>query len=383
MKIGIVLDNSVNKWGLQRFEPIGDEHDITVFIGERNKYDVSAIKLKKHLLRHKEERLLALKSPLATYRRVLGAPYRKMDFYYFSLNKYLENMDIVYTSDTLRSAYTLASMKDKFGYKLIVSWWENIPYKAVFDAKETFIKRFVLEKADLILPYTETAARSLRLEGIPDEKLKVVYPGVDTDKFTPGPKPADILSANKIDAGSFVVLYVGQLASWKGVHNLVYSAKVLKQKNIAGFTIAIAGKGAQRENMEKMIKESGTEEHFRFLDFISYDRIPDIHRAADVFVLPSYPTMNWQEQFGFVLVEAMACGKPVISTASGSIPEVVGNAGVVIPPGDYEAMANSILLLMNDKGLRERLGECGRQRAVRLFSSAKKAKELSMLLSGL
>ncbi len=381
MKIGIAVDGKANKWGLQRFEPLRNEHDITVFIGERNTYDVRAIELKKHFLRHSEEILLALKSPATAYKRIIAAPYRKMDFYYFSLRRYLKGMDIVYTSDIIRSAYTLASLKDNFGFKFILSWWENIPHRVIFDERESFMKKFVMEKVDLFLPFTRTAKKALQLEGIPEEKLRLLYPGVDTDRFRPGPKPLDIMSANKIDMNSFVILYVGQLVSWKGVHNLIYAAKILKQKRISDFTVAIVGKGAQKENMKKLIKETGTEGYFRFLDFVPYDILPDIYRMADVFVLPSYPTMTWQEQFGFVLTEAMASGKAVISTMTGSIPEVVGDCGILIPPGDFYALADSLQRLMEDRPFREGLGRKARDRAMQLFCNKKNAQELSALFS--
>lgn len=90
VKIGIVLDNKVNKWALQRFEPLADKYDITVFVGQRNDYDVSSIVLKKVFLSHSQEFGLALRNPLEAYKRILHAPYKRTYFYYFSLQKYLK-----------------------------------------------------------------------------------------------------------------------------------------------------------------------------------------------------------------------------------------------------------------------------------------------------
>lgn len=383
MKLGIVLDNKVNKWALQRFEPLKDTIDITVFVGENNDYDVNSIDLKKKYLTHVEEVLLALKEIKTAYKRVIRIPYKKTDFYYFSLKKHLAGIDIVYSCDITRSAYTLASLKDRLGFKLLLSWWENIPYRAIFDDKTNFQKRLVMEKVDMFLPFTETAKRVLQIEGVPENKIKVIYPGVDTERFKPGNKPEELLSKNNIDRDSFVILYVGKLVSWKGVHNLIYVAKILKDKGIKDFVVAVAGKGAQKENMQKLIREIKIDEHFRFLDFISYTEIPDVYRMADVFVLPSYPTMTWQEQFGMVLAEAMASGKPVISTMSGSIPEVIGDAGILIPPGDYMSLVNSILELIKNKKLRENLSNAARKRAEQLFSASKNAQEFALFLNSL
>ena len=151
LKIGIVLDNKVNKWALQRFEPLKDKYDITVFVGQRNDYDVSAIGLKKIFLSHSSEIVLALKNPATAYKRILRAPYKRMDFYYFSLQKYLGEMDVVYSGDITRSAYTLASLKEKFGYKFILSYWENIPYRSVFDKKMDCYKKYVMDKRGIEL----------------------------------------------------------------------------------------------------------------------------------------------------------------------------------------------------------------------------------------
>jgi glycosyltransferase involved in cell wall biosynthesis len=320
MKTGIVLDNKVHKRVLQHFEPLRDRIDMTVFVGERNDYDTGIIDLNKHQLRHSEETSLALKAPVEAYRRILGAPFKKMDFYYFSLKKYLGGMDIAYSCDITRSAYTLASLKERLGFRFVLSWWENIPYRAALDEKAAFCKKFIMDRVDMFLPFTHKAKETLMIEGVDERRIRVIYPAVDLDRFSPGEKPSYLMDKMNIPDRAFVVLYVGKLVSWKGVHNLIYMARILKQKGVNNFVVAVTGKGAQKENMLKIIKESGTEENFRFLDFVEYDEIPDIHRMADVLVLPSYPTITWQEQLGAVLVEAIASGKPVISTHSGSIP---------------------------------------------------------------
>ncbi len=384
MKIGIVMDNKINKWGVQRFEPLKDELDITLFVGQRNRCETDSIKLKKYYLSHKEEILLGLKEPVTAYKRVFGAPYSKMDFYYFSLQKYLKGMDMVFSCDHMRSAYTLATLKDRLGFKLILTWCENIPYRAVFDPKTLAMQDLVLEKTDFFLPVTNIVKKALMIEGVTEDKIKTIYPaGIDMEDFKPSNPRDKILNKLKLDKNHFIILYVGKLVSWKGVHNLVYAAKILKDKGIEKFTFAIAGSGAQKSNMEKLIQRSGTTSHFKFLDFIPYTEIADIFSIADTAVLTSYPTMTWQEQFGMVLAEAMASGKPVISTLSGSIPEVVGNAGKLIPAGDFFALAETIQELMQNNSLREELGKKGKARAEQLFNAEKNGRRLREVIKRL
>jgi len=116
------------------------------------------------------------------------------------------------------------------------------------------------------------------------------------------------------------------------------------------------------------------------LDFVSYDEMPQVYRMADIFVLPSYPTMTWQEQFGMVLIEALASGKPVISTMSGGIPEVLGDAGILIPSGDYFQLAENILRLMKDDNLRDALGKKALKIAEELYDAKKNGMQFNSIL---
>jgi glycosyltransferase involved in cell wall biosynthesis len=380
MKIGIVLDNKVNKWALQRFEPLSDRLDITIFVGEKNDYDVNSIELKKRFLTHREEISLALMDPVTAYRRTIGAPYKKMDYYYHSLKKHLAGFDLIFSCDITRSAYTLSSLKDELGFKILLSWWENIPYKAVLNDKANFHKKLVMQKVDKFLPFTHMGKKILLTENVPEDRIEVISPGVDLDRFTPGDKPLDLLAENNLDPDTFAILYVGKLTSWKGVHNLVYSAGILKSMGVTDFVFLIAGRGAQKEALLKLIEETGTEANFRFLNFISYDKMHLVYRMADILTLPSYPTMEWQEQFGMVLAESMASGKPVISTLSGSIPEVVGEAGILIPPGDSYGLAENILRLKRDRTLRDRLSLLSLERARSTYDTKKVSMKLESLL---
>jgi glycosyltransferase involved in cell wall biosynthesis len=104
--------------------------------------------------------------------------------------------------------------------------------------------------------------------------------------------------------------------------------------------------------------------------------MPKIHNLADIFVLPSLPIPTWQEQFGYVLVESMACGKPVISTLSGSIPEVIADAGVLVPPNDFLALSEALADLVFDKNKRATLMRMVRGRALEAFDSVQVARKL-------
>lgn len=376
MKIAILLDNKVNVWTLQFFEPLKDVFSITVFVGERNDYDTSITTLPRHFLTHTEEVNLALHSPLIAMSRINLGRFKKTDYYYFSLKKYLKDYDAVFSCDVTRSAFSLSDLKDKYQFRFFLGWWENIPYRSMFDERIEFMKKKIMPKVDRFLPYTHTAKKVLSIEGVPEEKMTVVYPGIDLNKFKPAKKNHELLDRYNLKRDTFVAAYVGQLTSRKGVYNLIYAAAVLKNRGINDVVFIVAGKGAQRDLMIKMIKAIGVMEMFIFLDFLPYERVQEVYNLADAFVLPSYPTMTWQEQFGMVLAEAMGCGKPIISTLSGSIPEVVDGCGLLIPSGDFHALANSLRRLMEDVSLREELGKKARERAEEYFDATKNSRLL-------
>lgn len=379
MKVGIVWENGVSKWMSQMFEPLTDIPgiDVNVFVGERNKFDVTDIKLKKHMLTHKEEILLGIMKLPTSAVRILKAPFKKMDFYFNALNKYLNGYDVIECYDSSRSLYTLAELKRQGkGFKLVVSYAENIPYRQVFDEKTNYIKHSTYKMIDHFIPWCDTVRKAMLLEGIPEEKITTVYPGLDQNLFKPMPKDNELIKKLGIGEDEFIILYVGKLTSWKGVHMLPYAAKILVTKGHKKFRFIIAGRGAQIDNLKKIIAEANVGKHFCFLGFIPYMDMGKLYNLADVFVCPSYPTMTWQEQFGMVLIEAMSCGKPIIGSATGSIPEVIGDGGIIFVPGNFFEFAEGISLLMNNKKFARELGEKGKKRVNTYFNAKKNAFQL-------
>ena len=379
MKIGVIWDNGVSKWMAQMFEPLADipGADVTLFVGEKNKYDVKDIKLKLHRLTHREEFLLGASKPSESLSRLAFAPFKKMDFYYNSLGKYLEGTDVVESAQSSRSLYTAVSLKRRgMPFKLVMSCAENIPYREVFDDKSIHIKRESYGAVDHFIPWCDTVKKTMLLEGIPEEKITTVYTGLDTGLFKPAPKDQGLLKRFDVPPGAFVILYAGKLATWKGVQMLPYAAKALMRRGYKDFTFLIAGKGAQFENMQKIIKEAGVDSHFRYAGFVPYMDMRGLYSLADLFVLPSYPTMLSQEQFGLVLIEAMACAVPVVASATGSIPEVVGDAGFTFVPGDFFGFADKIALLIDNAALRKELSQKARRRVETYFDARKNAVKI-------
>ncbi|PIU68061.1 MAG: glycosyltransferase family 1 protein, partial [Armatimonadetes bacterium CG07_land_8_20_14_0_80_40_9] len=133
----------------------------------------------------------------------------------------------------------------------------------------------------------------------------------------------------------------------------------------------IVGDGPLREELKEQSKDLGIEDEVTFTG--SRQDIPEIMAALDIFVLTSI-----KEHFGRVVIEAMACGKPVIATNSGAVPEIVEDkvTGILVPPEDSEKLAEAIIELLEDKEKAKEMGIAGRKRVEELFSIEKHTRQI-------
>ena len=225
---------------------------------------------------------------------------------------------------------------------------------------------------------TERAKEALVLEGVDPARTTVIPMGIDTDRFRPDDTFRD--SCRKelgISRDERVVLFTGRMVWEKGVYDFMHAAKLAYALlGKAPIRFVMVGKGPERVAVMARAEEIGISKFVLFIEGYPYDRMRDLYNAADIFVLPSISTRMWKEQFGMVLIEAMACGTPVISTSSGSIPEVVGDAGILVPANDPGDLSRAISLLYRDDALLADLGGRGRRRAVAEFDSGKVAERV-------
>lgn len=161
---------------------------------------------------------------------------------------------------------------------------------------------------------------------------------------------------------------------------LLYAAKVLKRQGRTNFQIAITGRGAQLSNLKKIIADLGLQEEVVFTGFLPYTEVGRLHNLADCLVLPSVPTLTWQEQFGMVLVEAMACRKPILGSRSGAIPEVSAGASLLHTPGDWRELAADMARLLDDPALCAQLGETGYRRVCERYTKQHTARQYEAAL---
>ena len=137
----------------------------------------------------------------------------------------------------------------------------------------------------------------------------------------------------------------------------------------------LVGDGELRNKITVEGRRLGISDRIRIVDTIPSSRVPEYLNCMDCLVLPSRTTKKWKEQFGRVLIEAMACEVPVIGSDSGEIPNVIGESGLVFREGDVDDLASKLEVLINNKDVRVKLAEKGRQRVLNNFTQEKVAKE--------
>jgi glycosyltransferase involved in cell wall biosynthesis len=288
------------------------------------------------------------------------------------LEKYTADYDIVHVPEqSFYFTWQVAKGKTKQSYKMITVQDEVNPFW--FLRRRAIARRaaYVRENTDLFIARSQRAKAALICEGVEPEKIRVIGHGVDVNRFKPGPRSESLCEQLGIDSDRFVILFVGRLFWTKGIYALADAAKLLlmdaEVKKLEPLFL-IVGDGNERVEIEDRIQRLGVQDSFKFVGWQAYGLLPEIHRLADIFVLPSISTRYILEQFGIVLIESMASGKPVISTYCGAIDEVVGDAGILVQPNDYFQLYDALKRLCVNRELRENLAEQGRLRVEKMFT---------------
>jgi len=181
---------------------------------------------------------------------------------------------------------------------------------------------------------------------------KVIPIGIDPERYP----CLDMGSAAAGQRGSepFTVGYVGRLVPEKGVADLIEACAKVNVR------LLVAGEGPDRKRLSALAAGKGVET--KWLGGVVSSKIASVYSQMDLLVLPSRTTRRWKEQFGRVLVEAMASGVPVAGSDSGEIPNVLGDAGRVFPEGNVGALAALIAEVRGDKDLCRSMADAGLRR---------------------
>jgi glycosyltransferase involved in cell wall biosynthesis len=245
------------------------------------------------------------------------------------------------------------------GAKTLFFSWQNIcrRYPPPFGWGESWL----LRGADAVIAGTESAAAVWRAKGLTAPLAVIPQFGIDPDVFAPsaGTRPPP-----------FTIGYAGRLVAEKGLTLLFEACALLG----GDWRLRLIGGGPLRADLAALAARLNIRDRVIWSAQAPSAQMPAFYRQLDVLALPSLTRPNWKEQFGRVLVEAMASGVAVVGSDSGAIPDVIGDAGLVVPEGKTAALAGALRRLRDDPALRAELAARGRARVLAHFTHAQVAE---------
>jgi glycosyltransferase involved in cell wall biosynthesis len=219
--------------------------------------------------------------------------------------------------------------------------------------------RVACRRAARLIAVSEfTKQEIVRWLHVPPERIAVTYNGVH-ERFAPADPAAVEAFRRREQLPERFILFVGTLEPRKNLPTLLEAYAQIAREADAPLIIG-GGKGWLYDPIFAKVEQLGLGDKIRFAGFLNNDDLPLWYQAATVFTLPSL-----YEGFGIPLLEAMACGTPVVSSSSSSLPEVVGDAGLIVSPTDPDELGAALLRLLREPDLRDELRERGFEQARR------------------
>ena len=242
-----------------------------------------------------------------------------------------------------------------------------------------------LQRAACILANSRFTAELVANGGVRPEKIMVLHPGCDVERFQPRTAPGPL--RQKLLGDHYrgrVIVTIGNLVQRKG-HDMVIRALPTILQHVPDAVYLIVGDGPYRGELEKLATEGGLRGRVIFVGRIRHEQLPDVYALADVFVMPSRMQLEAcdVEGFGLVFLEASACGKPIVAGRSGGISDAVvdGTTGFLVEPCDVGDVARRIAQILQSPALARQLGEQGRERVLHEFTWDHFARRLRAILS--
>ena len=267
----------------------------------------------------------------------------------------------------------------RYNSKLLFFSWQNLlrPYPFPFN----YFEREVLHSAHAAIVGNQEAGDVWRTKGYTGPISVIPQFGVDPEIFRPKAEGGTLRVKDEdernfhakrsreaftrsVHPSSFTVGYAGRLVHPKGIDLLLRAVAQLP----AAAQVHLVGSGPERVRLQRLAAQLGLQDRLRIEALIPSTQMPNYFVGLDCLVLPSRTQPNWKEQFGRVLIEAMACGVPVVGSMCGEIPNVIGEAGLIFPEEDVAALAAHLRRLQESPAEREALAERGRARVLEHYT---------------
>lgn len=227
----------------------------------------------------------------------------------------------------------------KYGYPCVVTYHADSQEDAFLNkicakAYYFFIANEMVKNADKIIATTKTYAEASPVLKNVGHKIKIISYGVDTERFKPKLDENRIRDIYKIK-NKIIIFALGRMVPYKGFSFLIKSMQYLDNR----FVLVLGGDGILKDKLKKLVNDLRLEDRIFFTGFIPEMSKLDYFSACDIFVLPS---ITRGEAFGITVLEAMACGKPVVATDLPGLREIASIGGLLVPPKDPHRLAQAV-----------------------------------------
>lgn len=348
--IALVRGDSLNEWEGKLWEQLGGEFSVTGFCSRKNLYNAENLSYPIQRLRCSSDG--RLRSKIALF---LRGRFQEMA----GLEKELAKFDIAHTAE-LSYFYTTQAVRAKKlnpKLKVVCTVWDNsfgrfeYNYWPGFKTPPAFWRKRInaiidenIKGVDMFLAVSKFSEEMLLDYGVDAKKIRLIMPAVikTEDEERNVAKKYDI-------TGRDAYMVINRMVKEKGVYDVLYAWKMyLRDHTDSKKLLLMIGNGPERGNLMRLASEWGIEKQVRFIAQVPNKDVRQLYQYARCLILGSLPTPLWQEQFGYVLAEAMRARCPIVSTYSGAIPEVVGSAGLLFAPGNSVALKDMLAKLDDD-----------------------------------
>lgn len=263
------------------------------------------------------------------------------------------------------SAFELALGARLTGKPLVLFCWENMDRP--LSPFRQWIRQFVLHTAKLIIAGNQEGAGLLHKWGYTGSIEVMPQMGVDASLFAPRPR--------EHRNPEFIIGFVGRLANHKGIDVLLAAAHRLREQGHC-YRINLCGTGPDEEALKNEAQRYNVADLITWSGGVRHDEVPGEMSKFDVLVLPSRTVPKWKEQFGHVLIEAMAMGIPVVGSTCGEIPNVIARSDLVFPEGNAEALATILERMICEPTWWEEVGQYSLDRVNQHYTHERIAQRL-------
>jgi glycosyltransferase involved in cell wall biosynthesis len=345
-RVLIVRGHQATPWELRPWQELPERFEVAFLLTGSNRFDTPP--------GLRAERVRALRDLLPG--GALGdAGALLLGDRYLSAEEHFASVDVVHAEElSYWFAAEAAKRKRAHGFRLVQTVWETLPLMAAYRNRHARrYRELVLAETDLFLAATERAAAALRLEGVESARIEVCAPGIDVERFAlapPDPRPA-----------VHTIVSPGRLVWEKGHHDALRALAALHRGivTLPGGAVVkprllLVGAGPEAGRLREHAAELGLSGAVE-IGGVPYERMPAVFAGASAMVLASQasagaayhpfdiPHAFWEEQFGFVLIEALAAGLAIVASANGAIPEVLAGAPAeLVTPGDWMGIARAL-----------------------------------------